>query len=245
MIKYLVVGYNLIILSIIDRTSEPHLGGVLAHLSLVVHKSLNNLCTEPVSILSKFFEEDMTNQITWIKGWHLTFALIVVLGLQDFRRNLFWHWINALVAFLILSVGMLGIASLQTMSLKSGHTAAMRTVAVMKVEEILESMRSNPTVLLSYAAGTADVGVDNGCSQTTVTAATCTPAQMAQDEIFRWKNSLIEALPNNAATTASVVVTPPVPPQTLSLVVVTVNWSERDLDTGNAANMNYSVTVQM
>ena len=153
--------------------------------------------------------------------------------------------IEALVAFLILSVGMLGIASLQTMSLKSVHTAAMRTVAVMKVDEILESMRSNPSALLSYAAGTGDMGVDNGCSETGVAAATCTPPQMAVDEIFRWKRSLIEALPNNAATTASVVITPPVPPQDLSLVVVTVNWSERDLDTGNAAAMNYSVAVQL
>lgn len=153
--------------------------------------------------------------------------------------------IEALVAFLILSVGMLGIASLQTMSLKSGHTAALRTVAVMKVEEILESMRSNPAAIADYAAGTGDMGIDNGCSQTTVAAAACTSTQMAQDELFRWKRSLIEALPNNAATTASVVITPPAPPSTLNLVVVSVNWSERDLDTGNAANMTYSVAVQL
>jgi hypothetical protein len=68
---------------------------------------------------------------------------------------------------------------------------------------------------------------------------------MAQDELFRWKNSLIEALPDNAATTASVIITPPAPPATMNLVVVSVNWSERDLDTGNAANMTYSVAVQM
>ena len=153
--------------------------------------------------------------------------------------------IEALVAFLILSVGMLGIASLQTMSLKSGHTAALRTVAVMKVDEILESMRSNPADLLNYAAGPADMGTDNGCSQTTVAAANCTPAQMALDELFRWKSSLIEALPNNAGTTATVVITPAAPPATLNLVVVTVNWSERDQETGGAANMNYSVAVQM
>ena len=153
--------------------------------------------------------------------------------------------IEALVAFLILSVGMLGIASLQTMSLKSGHTAALRTVAVMKVDEILESMRSNPIALLNYAAGTADMGTDNGCSQTSVAAANCTPAQMALDELFRWKRSLIEALPNNAGTTATVIITPPVPPATMNLVVVSVNWNERDQETGNAANMNYSVAVRM
>ena len=165
--------------------------------------------------------------------------------MNNLHRQQGFSLIEALVAFLILSVGMLGIASLQTMSLKSGHTAAMRTVAVMKVEEILESMRSNPTALPSYSVGTADMGVDNGCSQTTVAATTCTPPEMALDEVFRWKRSLIEALPNNAGTTASVVIILPVPPQTLSEVVVTVNWSERDIDTDGMTPMNYSVTVQM
>ena len=165
--------------------------------------------------------------------------------MNTLHRQQGFSLIEALVAFLILSVGMLGIASLQTMSLKSGHTAAMRTVAVMKVEEILESMRSNPSTLISYAAGPGDMGVDNGCSQTGVAPAICTPAQMAEDELFRWKRSLIEALPDNAGTTATVVITPAVPPQDVSVVVVSVNWSERDLDTGTAANMNYSVTVQM
>ena len=153
--------------------------------------------------------------------------------------------IEALVAFLILSIGMLGIASLQTMSLKAGHTAALRTVAVVKVEEILESMRSNPVALSDYAASTADMGDDNGCSQTTVPVAACDPSQVARDELRRWKNSLIEALPNNTATTASVVITPPVAPATMSLVVVSVNWSERDVETSSAVNMTYSVTVQM
>jgi len=172
-------------------------------------------------------------------------AMTMNMQIINKNRQKGFSLIEALVAFLILSVGMLGIASLQTMSLKSGHSAALRTVAVVKVEEILESMRSNLTALPNYAAGTADMGTDNGCSQTTVAAAACTPAQLAQDELFRWKNSLIEALPNNAATTASVVVVPPAPPQTMTSVVVTVSWSERDLDTGGAANMNYSVAVQM
>lgn len=153
--------------------------------------------------------------------------------------------IEALVAFLILSIGMLGIASLQTMALKSGHTAILRTVAVMKADEIIESIRANPTVLLSYAATPADAGIDNGCSQTTVAAAVCTTVQQAQDDIFRWKNSLIEVLPNNASTTASVVVTPPVAPETMTGIVVTINWSERNTETGAAALMNYSVALQM
>lgn len=155
--------------------------------------------------------------------------------------------IEALVAFLILSIGMLGIASLQTMSVKASHTATLRMAAVMKADEILESMRANndPTVLLNYAASTGDSGTDNGCSQTTVAAVVCSPAQLAADDIFRWKRSLTDVFPNNASTTASIVVTPPVPPETMTDIVVTINWSERDVDNGGAINMNYSVTTQM
>jgi len=161
------------------------------------------------------------------------------------NKQLGFSLIEALVAFLILSIGMLGIASLQTMSLKAGHTATLRMAAVMKADEILESMRANPTAVLDYAAGTGDSGADNGCSQTTVAAVVCAPTQQAADDIFRWKRSLTDVLPNDASTTASVVVTPPVPPETMINIVVTINWSERNVDTGGATNMNYSVTTQM
>jgi len=153
--------------------------------------------------------------------------------------------IEALVAFLILSIGMLGIASLQTMSVKAGHTATLRTAAVMKADEILESIRANPTVLLSYANSTAESGTDNGCAETTTAAVLCAPAQLALDDIFRWKSSLTDVLPNNTSTTASVVVTAPVAPETMTNIVVSINWSERNVDAAGAANMNYSVTVQM
>jgi hypothetical protein len=36
-----------------------------------------------------------------------------------------------------------------------------------------------------------------------------------------------------------------VPPETMTNIVVTINWSERDVDNGGATNMNYSVTAQM
>jgi len=161
------------------------------------------------------------------------------------RKQSGFTLIEALVAFLILSIGMLGIASLQTMSLKAGHTATLRTAAVMKADEILESIRSNPSVLLSYATSTADSGTDNGCSQTAVLAVVCAPARLAVDDVFRWKRSLTDVFPNNASTTASVVVTAPVPPETITDIIVTINWSERDVDNGGAKNMNYSVTTQM
>lgn len=152
--------------------------------------------------------------------------------------------IEALVAFLILSVGMLGIASLQTLSLKAGSTAMYRTAAIIKVDEIIENMRANQSAIANYAAGTADPGADNGCRQSSGTAANlCTTAQLAADDILHWKNSLKTVLPDNAATTASVTVVAPVAPEVLSTVTITVNWSERNVDNNTAVAMNYSVTL--
>jgi len=148
--------------------------------------------------------------------------------------------LEALIGFLILSIGMLGIASLQAISLKSGKTSVYSSVAMMKVEELLESMRSNPTpvALAAYAAAGAGPGADNGCT----TGTTCTAASLAQDDIFWWKNNLVAGLP---ATTTTVIFTPAVGSSKLATVQVSVNWSERDKDTGGGIARTYSTTVDI
>jgi type IV pilus assembly protein PilV len=157
--------------------------------------------------------------------------------------------IEALVAFLILSVGMLGIASLQTLSLKAGSTAMYRTAAVMKADEIIESMRANQAAVVSgaYAADTSDPGAANNCRQSTANSASvCSVDELATDDIFHWKNSLKTVLPNNDLTTASVAIDPAVAPEVLSTVTIAINWSERNVDTNNAAvSMNYTITLQI
>ena len=78
-------------------------------------------------------------------------------------KNSGFSLIEALVAFMIISVGMLGIASLQTISMKAGHTAITRTSAVFNVEDILDRMRANPTQVVAYTVDVAGVGTDGGC----------------------------------------------------------------------------------
>ena len=153
--------------------------------------------------------------------------------------------IEALVAFLILSVGMLGIASLQTISLKSGNTASYRSVAVIKAIEIIERMRANPTAALNYAVSTADTGTDNGCNDVGGPLNRCVPADLAADDIFNWKNDLKSALPNNVNTTASINVTAPAAGQALTAVTVTINWRERQIDSQALVDQSYTVSTNM
>lgn len=149
--------------------------------------------------------------------------------------------IEALVAFLVLSVGMLGIASLQVISLKAGAAAVNRSMVVIKVEEILERIRNNPTQVSSYATASA-TGANQGCNDySTVTS--CTPARMALDDTYRWIEDLKARMPNTSVTASIQVIAPTPGVQPASTVTVTVNWNERSTETQTLDAMSYSTTA--
>jgi type IV pilus assembly protein PilV len=57
-------------------------------------------------------------------------------------------------ALLVLSIGLLGLAALQTVALRTGQAADMRTRAVLAATDMAERMRANPA---GVAAGDYDV----------------------------------------------------------------------------------------
>lgn len=140
------------------------------------------------------------------------------------RKSQGFTLLEAIIGFFILTIGMLGIGSLQGLSLKAGKTAVYGSVASMKIDEVIESMRSNPKSLGTY---TGD-GANNGC---TGTAKVCDATALAEDDVFLWKQSLTAGLPEGAAGTV-VIVNAPVAPSKLATVSVTISWQERD-DTAN------------
>lgn len=150
--------------------------------------------------------------------------------------------IEGLVAFLILSVGMLGIASLQMISLKAGKTAELRTIAVIKAEEILERIRNNPVEVMSYISLAGDVGVDNGCDDSSGSINMCTSAEMVGDDIANWKSSLEASLPNTDVTATIDVVAPVPGVNPTAVVTVTISWEERNPETKIMDTMSYSVS---
>lgn len=140
--------------------------------------------------------------------------------------------LEALIGFLILSIGMLGIASLQAVSLQAGATSVYGSVAMMKVEQLFESMRANPSALSTYAGA----GVNNACSGSN----DCTETQLAQDDVYWWKQNLNAGLPS-AATTA-VTITPAAAPSKMATVRIDITWSERNKDTSANAPGSVSKT---
>lgn len=156
------------------------------------------------------------------------------MSIRTIKTNRGFTLLEALIGFLILSIGMLGIASLQAVSLKAGKTSVYNSVALMKVEELLESMRANATALETYEGA----GANNSCSG----AATCSDVELAEDDVYWWKLNLKAGLPGAATTT--VTATPPaVGASKMATVKVEVFWNERDKDAAGSKAKSYETTA--
>lgn len=90
--------------------------------------------------------------------------------------------IEIMVAVLIVSVGVLGVAGLQLISLRNNTSAMYRTQGFLAAYEIIDRARANPDQ--DYSILLADpipaVGV-NDCEDVA-----CTPAQMRDFDIATW-----------------------------------------------------------
>lgn len=155
---------------------------------------------------------------------------------RSLKGNRGFTLLEAIIGFLILSIGMLGIASLQAMALKAGKTSVYNSVATMKVDEIIESMRANPSVLGAYV-GTG-VGADGGCS---TGGATCAPGVLALDDLFWWSQNLQAGLPSTVNTEITVVAA--VAPSNMAIVTVDVKWKERSKTSSVGDDKEVSTTA--
>lgn len=100
--------------------------------------------------------------------------------------------IEVLVAFLILSIGLLGVVGLIVQSKVSQHQAVQRTRAVALADEMIERIRINPAQIETYNIGLDPVGANNDTPEPSPNCATntCSPEQMAVHDLWSWEQSL-------------------------------------------------------
>lgn len=104
--------------------------------------------------------------------------------------------IEILISLLILAVGLLGMAGLQTVSLRNTQSAYQRTQATILSNDVVERIRAN---LQGAEAGNynGNAGTVNAACNT---VAGCTPAQLAGNDIAEWNLALADNLPAGAGT---------------------------------------------
>jgi type IV pilus assembly protein PilV len=144
--------------------------------------------------------------------------------------------IEILVAVFILAAGLLGLASMQMLSLKNINNAQFHTLATTYAYDMAERMRSNREAGLagSYDNITSTVS-DPGCSN-------CSAAQMAQLDGFQW-NQLIQSavkeggLPEGKGTVV----------KAGSVYNISVTWKEQQQTDsgGQVGNALFTLTIQI
>jgi type IV pilus assembly protein PilV len=137
--------------------------------------------------------------------------------------------VEVLIALIIMSVGMLGIAGLYVQSLQAGRTSMFRHQAVSLAGDVADRIRANPTAGVAYAGA----GADNDCVDAGVD---CDVAGMAANDIWLWDQQATDSLPSGDVVVAfDDTVTPPV-------FTITVSWNEPGITTA-AFDPSYIVAI--
>lgn len=137
--------------------------------------------------------------------------------------------VEVLVALVVMSVGMLGIAALYLEGLRAGRTALYRTSAVNLAADMADRIRAN------QPAGAAYAGTGPGADESCVNGADdCTPAELAADDWFSWIGQIEAQLPDGAGAEIQVAAAP------TPVYTITVQWPE----IGQTEAASYSLSVQ-
>jgi type IV pilus assembly protein PilV len=107
------------------------------------------------------------------------------------HRQRGFSMIEVLIALVLLAVGLLGYALLQTMSLRFTQSANLRTQATTLAYDLLDQMRANRFAAGWYSTASFNAG------EIDTTAATCNPATGAvtvQAKVQRWQCQVVRTL---------------------------------------------------
>lgn len=138
--------------------------------------------------------------------------------------------VECLVALLVLSIGLMGVARLMLEGMRNGQLALFRTQAVNLVSDMAERIRANPGAAGAYdCASYAGGPFEHGCAPAdAVPGGACTSAELAEDDLARWQQSARTALPLVAddVCAANVMYTAPDAPDQTGRFRISVSWHE-------------------
>ncbi|MBI3900122.1 MAG: type IV pilus modification protein PilV [Gammaproteobacteria bacterium] len=141
---------------------------------------------------------------------------------QNEKRHQGYSLLEILVALLVLSIGLLGLAALQTMGLKFNQQSYQRTQAAVLAYDIIDRIRANSlgktAGYYNNVAANAMPSVSGG--QCVSTASLCAPNQLADYDVASWKNNITALL---VSGTGAVNISG-------ARSVVTIKWRENEED---------------
>jgi len=123
---------------------------------------------------------------------------------------------EALVALLVLSVGLLGVAGLMLTAQRSSGQAYWQTVAYREADNLIERANANGVGAMAgnYVGNSKSPPGTTACSVTSP----CTAAQTAGNDMTQWFQDIASSLPDGQATVATRLV------NGTAWVTVTLQW---------------------
>lgn len=140
--------------------------------------------------------------------------------------------VEVMIAMVVICVGLLGIAKMQSLAMSSTNQARMRSLAALEAASLAAAMHANrgfwgganaaatpPPATITYSAANGLQGIANNypaganCNQ-------CSPTQIAGYDVGYWVNNLAAMLPGASATISCPPGAPPVN------CTITITWVE-------------------
>ena len=155
--------------------------------------------------------------------------------MQTTSRHRGFTLLEVLIAMLIFSIGLLGMAGLLIVSVKANHSAYLRTQASFLAQSMADRMRGNmPRVWTGDYDGAYPSSDTDPCTG----GGACSRSDIAIRDKAVWSTQITDQLPNGTATiactpTAGVVVGPEDQQNGApyaGLCTMTMQWSESNLD---------------
>lgn len=106
--------------------------------------------------------------------------------------------VEVLVTLLVLSVGMLGVATLLVLGIRNSQSAMLRTHAVHVVSDMADRIRANPEARSAYDTSTYGGAPQlRNCAPEAFASEgdNCNAAQLAEDDLARWQEMVRITLP--------------------------------------------------
>lgn len=163
-------------------------------------------------------------------------------------RSYGFSLVEVLVALVILSIGLLGLAAMQASALSSTHGSQLESMVAIQARSLADAMSANPdywaitspTFTVSGTAAAPVLGSNaptppsGGCLNTICTV----PADMAGYDLQQWAKQLLTQVPGATATITC----------TASAPVgckITINWTEKSVAALNSGTANAATSVPM
>jgi type IV pilus assembly protein PilV len=109
-----------------------------------------------------------------------------------------FNLIEVMIALVVVSIGLLGMAILQMTSLQQNQSAYHRSQATLLAYDITDRMRANMDEVDAGSYFAASGALTSDCISYTGSASGCTPAEMAAHDLAEWQASLVNELPEGS-----------------------------------------------